>query len=41
MKLKALLSTVLVAGAVLGSSAAMASPSYHANTVNLGALEAD
>lgn len=40
MKLKALLSSLLVAGAVLGSSTAFASPSYHANTVNLGALEA-
>jgi|GEM_PF-5453467 len=40
MKLKTLLSSLLVAGAVLGSSAAFASPSYHANTINLGALEA-
>ncbi|WP_298607164.1 hypothetical protein [uncultured Thiothrix sp.] len=40
MKLKALLSSLLVVGAVLGSSAAMASPSSHSNTVNLGALEA-
>lgn len=41
MKLKALFSSLLVAGAVLGSSAAMASPGYHStNTINLGALAA-
>lgn len=41
MKLKALLSTVFIAGAVFGSSAALAAPSHHSsNTINLGALEA-
>ncbi|TXH71191.1 MAG: hypothetical protein E6Q83_03035 [Thiothrix sp.] len=40
MKLKALFSSLLVVGVTLGSSAAMAAPSYHSNPVNMGALEA-
>lgn len=42
MQLKALLSGLLVAGTILGSSAAMAAPGqgYASNPVNLGALEA-
>ena len=42
MKLKTLFSSLLIAGAVLCSSAAMAAPSHHAsmNTVNIGALDA-
>lgn len=40
MKLKALVSGLVVAAAVLGSSAAIASPSYHASPVNAGALDA-
>lgn len=43
MKLKALFSTLLVAGVVLGSSAAMAAPGGHhssVNRINIGALDA-
>lgn len=40
MKLKTLVSSLLVAGAVLGSSAVMAAPSYHSSPINVGALEA-
>lgn len=42
MKLKALLSGLLVAGTILGSSAAMSAPGhgYASNSVNLGALAA-
>ncbi|TXH72592.1 MAG: hypothetical protein E6Q85_06405 [Thiothrix sp.] len=40
MKLKTLLSSLLIAGAVIGSSTAMASPSYHSSPVNIGALDA-